>query len=235
MCTVCHGFSRRRFCTAALAMPLWQGGRGLVEPALRMPPSSGRRVAVTLDACPGHFDTRIATAVVAHNIKVTVFVTAIWMRMNPQALAFLLAHPGVFNLQNHGARHLPPVLDGEPVYGLPVAATLPAIQAEVLDGAAAIVAAGAPRPSWYRAAAAVYSPQAVPFIEGLGFGIGGYALSADKGASLPAGEVAARIAKARDGDVIIGHINQPRRSAGAGIAAGLVALQAAGAEFSWLT
>jgi len=43
--------------------------------------------------------------------------------------------------------------------------------------------------------------------------------------------VATRIAAAKDGDVIEGHINQPKRGSGAGIAAGLKALHDAGAKF----
>jgi len=235
MCLLCPALSRRRFCAGALALPLWHGKAGLVEPSLRLTPSNGRRVAVTLDACPGHFDMRIAPVVVAHRIKVTVFITATWMHMNPAGLAFLLAHPDVFSVQNHGAQHLPPVLSTKPIYGITPAGSYAAIKAEVLNGAAAIVAAGAPAPTWYRGAAGIYSPEAIPFIEGLGFRIGGYSLNSDEGASLPAATVAARIAAAKDGDVIEGHINQPRRASGAGIAAGLVALQAAGAEFVWLT
>ena len=65
----------------------------------------------------------------------------------------------------------------------------------------------------------------------MGFGIAGYSLNADMGASLPAATVAARIAKARDRDVIIGHINQPLRPSGAGIAAGVVALMRQGIAF----
>ena len=36
---------------------------------------------------------------------------------------------------------------------------------------------------------------------------------------------------ARDGDVIIGHINQPKRSSGAGLTAGILALKTKGFTF----
>jgi peptidoglycan/xylan/chitin deacetylase (PgdA/CDA1 family) len=192
-------------------------------------------VAVTLDACPGHFDLRVATTLVAQNIKATVNLCATWMHQNPNALAWLQAHPTIFNLQNHGAHHLPAVLGTATVYGLPVAGCLAGIKAEVLDGAAALQAAGLPAPVWYRTAAALYSPQAVPFIQGLGVRIQGYSLNVDDGASLPAAAVSARLQTAQDGEVLIGHINQPHRASGAGWAEGLPRLQAAGTEFVWLT
>lgn len=42
---------------------------------------------------------------------------------------------------------------------------------------------------------------------------------------------AKRIAGARDGDVIIAHINQPKRASGAGVAEGILALKAKGYRF----
>ncbi|MBB5372016.1 polysaccharide deacetylase family protein [Acidocella aromatica] len=230
MCTSCPPFSRRAFFGGALTLPLWHGGRGagLVEPCLRLPVPG---VAVTLDACPGHFDERIANTLIACNIPATIFVTETWMRWNPDGLALLKSRPDLFKLENHGARHIPPVLGTVPIYGIAPAGTLDAIRAEVLDGAAAITAATGKRPTWYRAAAGIYSPAAIPAIEAMGFKIAGYSLNSDEGASLPARTVAARITAAKNGDVIEGHINQPKRDSGAGIAAGLKALHAAGTSF----
>ncbi len=222
-----------------MTLPLWRGARGqaraagLLEPDLRLTgtDTGTRTVAVTLDACPGRFDRRIADVLVERGIPATIFVTAIWMRWNPEAFAFLKARPDIFTLENHGAQHLPPVLGDLPLYGIAPAGTMPAIRAEVLNGAAAIMQASGSRPRWYRAAAGIYSPEAIPAIEALGFRIAGYSLNSDEGASLPASRVAANIMAARNGDVIEGHINQPHRESGAGIAAGLAALHAAGTRF----
>ena len=71
----------------------------------------------------------------------------------------------------------------------------------------------------------------MPAIHQLGFGIAGYSLNADEGASLPAHSVAERIAKATNGEVIVAHINQPYRSSGAGVVAGVSELQRRGASF----
>ena len=236
MCDACTGgFTRRQFCQGLLAAPLTLGVKrrdGLVEPELRLRPSSGpRRVAVTLDACPGHFDSRIADVLVARRIPAAIFITKVWMRMNPAGLAFFLKHPDIFTLENHGALHLPPVLGSQRVYGLQVAGSWPAIEAEIAGGAAAVHQATGRYPLWYRGAAGLYTPSVVPRIEGLGVRVAGYSLNSDAGASLPAALVAARLRTAQDGDVIEGHINQPHRASGAGIAVGLAALQEAGVQF----
>lgn len=237
MCIMCGGgkLSRRQLCQGLLAAPLVMGPvhkDGLVEPILRLRSQSGpRRVAVTLDACPGHFDPRIANLLVERNIPATIFITAVWMRMNPDGLGFFLKHPEVFTLENHGALHLPPVLGTQRIYGLEVAGSWPAIEAEIAGGAAAVYKVTGRHPVWYRGAAGLYTPSVVPQIQALGVRVAGYSLNADAGASFPAALVEARIKAARDGDVIEGHINQPKRSSGAGIAAGLAALQESGVQF----
>ena len=188
-------------------------------------------LTLTLDACPGAFDERLARALAENGIPATIFVTAAWINRNPNGLAFFLAHRDLFSLQNHGARHVPPILGNRSVYGLQPAGTFDAIRTEITDGAAAIVRETGETPKWYRGAAALYSPVAIAPIQAMGFAIGGFSLNADAGASLPASSVAARIANARVGDVIIGHINQPLRPSGAGIAAGVVALKNQGMAF----
>lgn len=210
------------------------GSASLVEPVLRLPPSDRPTVALTLDACPGGFDERLARALTENGIPATIFVTSLWLRHNPNGLALLLAHRDLFSFQNHGERHLPPVLGTASVCGLRTAGTLAGIRTEITLGADTIAAATGDRPQWYRGAAALYSPEAIPAIRQMGCGIGGFSLNADAGASLPTARVVARIAKARDGDVIIGHINQPLRPSGAGIAAGVLALKRQGMMFARL-
>jgi peptidoglycan/xylan/chitin deacetylase (PgdA/CDA1 family) len=204
-----------------------------IEPRRRLanPPTDRLVVALTLDACPGAFDLRIATALVESRIPATIFATDLWLKRNPSGLAFLLAHPDLFGIENHGEKHIPPVLGQRTIYGIPVAGDLATIQREVTQGAAAIAAATGTPTHWYRAATGYYSPSAIPAIQQLGFAIGGYSLNADGGASLPAASVAHRIARAISGDIIVAHINQPKRSSGAGVVAGVQELQRSGATF----
>ncbi|MFO1025616.1 MAG: polysaccharide deacetylase family protein [Acetobacteraceae bacterium] len=239
MCTTCRGsLSRRRFGQSLLAVTTFPacvagGGETVVDPRMRLvvPPGPPRSVALTLDACGGGADMRVISLLLERSIPATIFVTALWLQANPSTLALLRARPDLFSLQNHGEHHVPPVLGQRRIYGLAVAGTLDAVRQEVDAGAAAVVAAGAPRPTWYRGATALYSEAALQAIEAAGFRIAAYSLNADRGASLPAASVAARVAAAVSGDIIIGHINQPHRQSGAGLAAGIAELHRAGAAF----
>ena len=191
----------------------------------------GPGIALTLDACPGGFDMRIAAALIETGTPATIMLTGAWLRRNPEGLALMLVHPALFGFGNHGEQHLAPVLGSRRIFGQPVAGTLAAIGREVSEGAASIRRATGAAPGWYRGATAYYSPAAVPVIQGLGVSIAGFSLSADQGASLPAGMVAARMGRARDGEVIIAHINQPSRASGQGVADGIRALHRAGGRF----
>jgi peptidoglycan/xylan/chitin deacetylase (PgdA/CDA1 family) len=231
-----HCIPRRAFLgllPVALAPARAAGAAKWVEPLFRPRPSPDgeARVALTLDACPGGFDRRIADMLVKEQVKATIFLTERWMHRNPDGLALLLDHRDLFALENHGARHIPPILGAGTMFGLPVAGTIETLRRDIEDGASAIAAATGTRPSWYRGATARYSPDAIPDIESMGFRLAAYSLSADRGASLPAAAAARRMAKAKDGDVLIGHINQPRRPSGEGIAEGIVALRRAGLSF----
>ncbi len=189
------------------------------------------RVALTLDACPGELDRRIVNVLIKQRARATIFLTERWMRRNPEGLALLLDNRDLFAFENHGARHVPPVLGTGTMYGLPIAGTLANVRREVEDGATAINAATGVKSTWYRGAAARYSPDAIKEINDLGFRVAAFSRSADQGASLPAASVARRMAKSEDGDVIIGHMNQPHRSSGEGIAQGIIGLRDKGFSF----
>lgn len=208
------------------------GAVSLVEPALHLKQSRGApRVALTLDACGGGTDERILSALVENRIPATIFVTAKWLKHNSGALAIMRAHPALFELENHGGRHVPAIDARQTVYGLRSAGSAQAVAAEVESERTVFAAAGGPSQSWFRGATAKYSPSAIRLIRQLGFKVAGYSLNGDGGSLLSAAETARRVSSARDGDVIIAHINQPSHAAGEGLVKGMLALKGKGFSF----
>lgn len=205
----------------------------LVEPHLHVTRvgKGAPRVALTFDACMGKTDTRILNTLVEQQVPATIFVTARWLKGNPEALATFLAHPDLFELEDHGLNHIPAVDQPTLVYGIPAAGSPAAVAQEVKGGADAMVAHGIPQPRWFRGATAKYSPSAIAEIRGMGYRIAGYSLNGDSGASLPAKVVEKNYVSAKDGDVLISHINQPTHSSGEGVVKGILALKARGAQF----
>ncbi|TRL38465.1 polysaccharide deacetylase family protein [Rhizobium straminoryzae] len=206
----------------------------LLEPTLRLPKSKipGEvRVALTFDACMGDVDQRILSVLVSEKIPATIFVTARWLRRNPQTLAVFKAHPEQFELENHGENHVPAVDQPMQIYGIAAAGSPQAVEREVAGGAGAMLAASLPAPRWFRGATAKYDVSAMTQIRGMGFRIAGYSVNGDGGSLLGAAMSEKHIAGARDGDVVLAHINQPTHAAGEGVAQGILALKRRGVTF----
>ena len=127
--------SRPLFAAAFLACAVSAGHAApLREPTLHIATQADTaappRVAVTLDACGGRTDQRILSALVENRIPATIFVTGLWLKRNPEALAIMQAHPDLFELENHGGRHIPAVDTPRKIYGISAAGT-PEAQAHI--------------------------------------------------------------------------------------------------------
>ncbi len=205
-----------------------------LEPRHRLVPVADAppRLALTLDACSGRFDAPLLDFLIRERIPATLFVTRRWLRRNAGAVALIKAHADLFEVENHGASHVPAVIGpGREVYGIEGVPDLEQLRAEVQGGAAAIEAAFGTAPRWYRGATAVYDPQALAEIERLGYRIAGYSLNADAGATLARAAIEQRLQRARDGDVIIAHMNKPDSDSAEALIAGLAVLKQQGYVF----
>lgn len=228
----------RLFSSVALAALLLAGAaaakdQDLVEPTLRIAPGgkAAPRVALTFDACMGKTDRRILSTLIDNRVPATIFVTGRWLKRNKDVLAEMQAHPDLFEIEDHGAMHVPAVDRPVSIYGIAAAGSPEAVKAEVEGGAAAIKATGAAQPRWFRGATARYSPSAIAQIRQLGLRVAGYSVNGDGGSLLGAATAQKRIAAAHDGDVVIAHINQPTHAAGDGVAKGILDLKAKGFSF----
>ena len=205
----------------------------LIEPRLVLPPETAGnpRVALTLDACSGKADARILDALIINHIPATIFVTARWLKRNGAAIAEIDVYPDLFEVENHGAKHMLAVDEPVTVFGIAAAGSPEAVRAEVDGGERAVAAATGRTPRWFRGAAGKYTLSAEALITAMRFRIAGYSLIADDGARLGTAATARRIEGAKDGDVIIAHVNQPARPAGAGVVEGILTLKARGYTF----
>jgi peptidoglycan/xylan/chitin deacetylase (PgdA/CDA1 family) len=189
-------------------------------------------VALTLDACGGRFDAQFAHFLIERRIQTTVFATRRWIRRNPDALALLKAHADLFEIEDHGANHVPAIVGADrSVYGLAGVADLKQLRREVTGGADAVKAATGTAPRWYRGATGEYDPQALKAIEQMGYKVAGFSVNADDGATLSQKQIVARLKKVRSGDIIIAHLNKPESDTGKGMAQGLQWLMDRGFRF----
>jgi peptidoglycan/xylan/chitin deacetylase (PgdA/CDA1 family) len=217
----------------ALLLPCGAAAASPHEPHQRLDtsnPAHARDVALTLDACGGAYDRDVIVTLVRLKVPATIFVTGRWLDANPVATRELLAHPELFEIENHGSTHVPAVVGGS-VFGLRGPRDVAGVEKEVIGGAQAISRAASQPPTWYRGAGAAYDAQGEQCIARLGYLIAGFSLNADDGATLGAASVAKRLRRMQPGDIVIAHINKPASGTAEGLAAVLPDLLARNFRF----
>jgi peptidoglycan/xylan/chitin deacetylase (PgdA/CDA1 family) len=222
----------RLFATLLLSAAALHANAAPVEPHNRLAlPAGGQPVAaITLDACGGAFDAQLIALLVAQRVPATIFVTKKWLDRNPAGTAALLAHPELFDLEDHGTAHVPAVI-GHKVYGIAGEPDMAHVRSEVSGAAQAITQLTGHAPHYYRGATALYDVDAMQAIEGMGYAIAGFSVNADAGATLSQAAVAARLRSVQNGDVVIAHMNKPAGATAEGFAQALPGLLARGFKF----
>jgi peptidoglycan/xylan/chitin deacetylase (PgdA/CDA1 family) len=207
--------------------------QGWVEPHHRLAPSGSPQqpvAAITLDACGGAFDAQLINLLVTQRVPATIFVTKKWLDRNAAGTAALLAHPELFDLQDHGTAHIPAVI-GRRVYGIAGEPDMAHVRSEVSGAAQAITRLTGHAPHFYRGATAVYDKDAMHAIESMGYAIAGFSVNADAGATLSQSAITTRLRSVKNGDVVIAHMNKPAGSTYEGFAVALPELLARGFRF----
>src|SRR6266705_413512 len=170
-----------------------------VHQLLALPQPDTPIAALTLDACGGGYDAKLIRFLVGERIPATVFATRNWIERNAQGVAMLRSHPELFDIEDHGANHVP-----------------------------AVEAATGNAPHWYRGATAEYDAEALHVITAMGYKVAGFSINADAGATLKRETIAARLNAVGPGDIIIAHMNKPGSGTAEGLASGLKSLLARG-------
>lgn len=220
---------------AAMLVPLFAAAeQRIVEIHDQLTPQAegSKRIALTLDACSGKFDDQLIGFLIRKRIPATIFATKKWLNQNPFGLSVIKAHLDLFDVEDHGEKHIPAVIgSGRRVYGIPGEPDVIHLRREVTEGARAIEEATGIAPHWYRDATGEYDAQSIEEIGKLGYKIAGFSVNADNGATLKKHTIEKRLEHVKASDVIIAHMNRPASDSAEGLAAGIDYLLKAGFVF----
>jgi peptidoglycan/xylan/chitin deacetylase (PgdA/CDA1 family) len=197
-------------------------------------PSAGTEkvVALTLDACGGGFDRDLIQVLIERRVPATIFATSRWLQHNPSGLALIKAHADLFEVEDHGARHVPAVIGADRrVYGILGHPDVGHLKTEVTGGADAVEKATGVAPHWYRAATAEYDPEALVAIADMGFKVAGFSVNVDDGATLDKESIIVRMRRIKRGDILIAHMNRPNSDTAEALAEILPSLLGQGYRF----
>lgn len=226
---------RRLLLCALITVPVavWAQPKPVeIHDRLASTPAQTHSVALTLDACSGKFDDDLIAFLIRNRIPATIFATKKWLDKNPFGVATIKAHLDLFDVEDHGENHIPAVIGaGKKVYGIPGEPDVIHLRREVSEGARAITEMIGVPPHWYRGATAEYDAQAVSEIEKMGYGIAGFSVNADSGATLGRLAIEQRLSHVKAGDVIIAHMNKPASDSAEGLSVGLLHLLKSGLVF----
>jgi peptidoglycan/xylan/chitin deacetylase (PgdA/CDA1 family) len=191
---------------------------------------SGQQLALTFDACDNACDDALLGTLVQHNVPAVVFVCSKWIDHNPGRLEQLAANP-LFDIGNHGTRHVPLSVTGRSAYGIAGTRSVAEAVDEVWTEQNRIQSLIGRAPIWFRPGTAHYDDVGVQIVQQLGLVPVGFSVNADNGATAPAARVTAAVNQAAPGSIVLAHANHPGSGTAAGMAAAIPARQAAGWEF----
>ena len=216
------------------------GGPGVV----RELPTSRRVIALTFDACGGPggsgYDEALIGFLRRREVPATLFLNSRWIDANPAAFARLAAEP-LFEIANHGTRHLPLSVTGRSAYGIPGTRNAGEVYDEVAANQARLGRLLGAGPRFFRAGTAYCDDVAARIVTAMGDRLVSFSVNGDGGATLTPAQVRSTVTAAPAGSVVICHMNHPGSGTAQGIAAAVPSLLARGYsfvrlsdEFRWL-
>jgi peptidoglycan/xylan/chitin deacetylase (PgdA/CDA1 family) len=206
------------------------GGPGVVQ---KVP---GRRViALSFDACGGPggsgYDRDLIAFLRRRDVPATLFLNSRWIDANPTPFRKLAGEP-LFEIGNHGTRHLPLSVTGRSAYGIGGTRDAGQVYDEVAGNQAKLTRLMGGAPALFRAGTAYSDDVAARIVAAMGVRLVTFAVNGDGGATFTPAEVVTAVTGAPGGSVVICHMNHPEGGTAEGIAAAVPRLLAAGYHFA---
>ncbi|WP_347107417.1 polysaccharide deacetylase family protein [Paenarthrobacter sp. S56] len=199
--------------------------------------SRSPHVALTFDACGGPggaaCDQKLLSTLRALKVPATLFVNSRWIAANPVLAADLAAEP-LFELANHGTRHLPLSVTGKSAYGITGTAGVAEVFDELTGNQAVMRGLTGKQPRFFRPGTAFYDEVAAAMTRRLGMVPVNFTVNGDGGATYPPQTVAGEVGRAKAGDIVISHFNKPGSGTAEGYARVLPRMLDSGVTFAQL-
>jgi len=206
------------------------GGPGVVRDL----PTSHRVIALTFDACGGPGGSRYDQALISflrrREVPATLFLNSRWIDVHPIAFRQLAAEP-LFEIANHGTRHLPLSVTGQSAYGIAGTRNAGQVYDEVAGNQAKLTRLLGVPPRFFRAGTAYSDDVAARIVSAMGDRLVTFSVNGDGGATFTPGQVRSTVTGAPGGSVVICHMNHPESGTAQGIAAAVPRLLASGFRF----
>lgn len=193
-----------------------------------------KEIALTLDACGGKngskYDKELIDFLDSKNIKATLFINYRWIEANKD-IFMKLAKNDNFKIENHGYSHKPLSVNKKSIYNIDGTANVEEVIKEIKLNEKEIYKLTGKKTKYFRSGTAYYDEVAIEIAKKLGYKIAGFSINGDGGATFSKEEVINEVSKAKSGDIIISHFNQPNGYTYEGLKEALIKLRDEGYEF----
>lgn len=191
-------------------------------------------IALTFDLCGGkngnNFDKKLFNYLKDNKIKATIFVNGRFLEKNKDLIKEISKYSN-FDIQNHGLKHRPASTTGKSVYGINGFEDEESFIKDFEDNAKLIFDITGKNTNLYRSGTAYYESRAIEILKEKGYKVIGFSINGDDGATLKFKEIEKRFSNAKDGDIIMNHLNHPEKNINIGIINGILKLKKKGFKF----
>lgn len=194
-------------------------------------------VALTFDACGGrvlHYNADLIAALRKHEVKATLMIAMQWAQHNPKIFKELLDDP-LFEIGNHGTRHVPLSVSGRSAYGDLGTRNVGEVWDELAGNFHYMAHTWGHRPRFMRAGTAFTDDVASRAADFAGQQLISFGTNGDAGASFTADQVCQSVRATPAGSIVIGHMNRPESGTAPGYDRAIPALKARGLSFVQLS
>lgn len=214
--------------------PRWFGLEG---PGVISSFTSADEVVLTFDACGGpslEYDEQLIEVLRRHRAPATLFINREWALANWRLLTELHEDP-LFEIANHGDRHLPLGVAGQHAYGIPATQDVGEAYDEIARTHRLFRLLWDHEPRWFRPGTAHVDDVGADLAQHLGTPVVGFSVNGDLGATQPADVVRDNLLTLAPGGIMLAHMNRPGSGTAAGTDAAIPLLRERGLRLRRLT
>lgn len=193
-----------------------------------------KEFALTFDACGGDFgneyDEKLISFLKEEQIPATLFVNEQWIHDNKTLFQQLADNP-LFQIENHGTKHLPLSVTGGEAWGIQATTSPEEAYEEIMDNHEVVKEITNKEMTLFRSGTAYYDEVAVELANALGYEVVNFDILGDAGATYSSEQVKNALLTAQPGSIALLHMNQPTSGTAEGVIQAIPLLQEQGFEF----
>jgi peptidoglycan/xylan/chitin deacetylase (PgdA/CDA1 family) len=191
-------------------------------------------IALTFDACGGpggnKYDEKLISYLIKEKVPATLFLNARWIDANIDTFKRLSGN-ALFEIENHGYLHKPLSVNGKSAYKIKGTNNINEVINEVYLNERKIMKLTGRRPKYFRAGTAFYDDISIDIVKELGESPVNFNIIGDAGATYSVCQIVKACSNAKNGSIMIFHINQPKGSTAEGIIKTIPLLRKKGFRF----